>query len=136
MATVTRIVASGTPRAAAAARRRPCRAGPAVAVSRGVSVGLPGPAGMALMRSSASYGRGGRVYFAITGQRQRAPVPGGKPVRAPMPPDRADARAGEEHHAERDGHQPGDDEHRARAGRPPALEPGEDLGEAADQRPG
>src|SRR5947208_10911663 len=87
MATVTRIVASGTPRAAAAARRRPCRAGLAVAVSRGVSVGLPGPAGMALMRSSASYGRGGQVY-SITGQRQRAPVPGEKPVRAPMPPDR------------------------------------------------
>src|SRR6266700_357905 len=42
---------------------------------------------------------------------------------------------GEEHDPERDGHQSGDDEHRARARGLPAAEPGEDLGEAADKRP-
>src|SRR6266699_721554 len=87
MATVTRIVVSGTPRAAAAARKRPCRAGSAVEVSRGVSVDVPGPAGMALMWSSASFGRGGRVY-----SRSLADV-SGRPYRAEagtgaMPPDR------------------------------------------------
>src|SRR5215831_15730345 len=50
--------------------------------------------------------------------------------------DRADAGAGEEQDAEQDGHQATDDEQRAGAGGLPALEGGEDLKEAADERPG
>ncbi len=49
--------------------------------------------------------------------------------------DRAHAGTGEQQHAERDGHQPGEDEHRARARGLPTLETGEDLGHAAGQRP-
>ena len=49
--------------------------------------------------------------------------------------DRADARAGEQHHTEGDGHQSTQDEHRACPGGLPALERREDLEEPADERP-
>src|SRR6266568_5930777 len=49
--------------------------------------------------------------------------------------DRADVRAGEEHDAERDGHQPTRNEQRAGACGFAAAEAGEDLGEATGERP-
>ena len=50
--------------------------------------------------------------------------------------DRAYARAGEQHRAERDRHQPAEDEQRPRPGRLAGGEGGADLHDAGDDRPG
>src|ERR1700683_576704 len=153
-ATVTRMVASGTPRLAAASRRRLCRTCTAVTLSTwaGAAFAVSARADLAALTGCSPFLRVARRSGCVAqfGQRlhvaaQVADLDADRDLREAVDQgvqaeqqgqgDRAHAGTGEQQYPERDRHQPAEDEHGAGGRGLPGLETGEDLGEAAGQRP-
>src|SRR5580693_5593687 len=138
-ATVTKMVASGTPRLAAASRSRLCWTRTFFSASAGA--GLPGLTAVngGSCRVVEFRGERLRAFADLTDVDARVdlrePVDQAEQTEQQGQGDRADARPGEQQHAERDRYQAGHEEQRANPRRLTGLEAGEELGHAAGERP-